>query len=83
VRKPLAPHFCVAESFVAGMPSPEQVLAAARLPGLCAVIIARTAAKPPWLCSRGPQLTPGPGCVENHGRTLHPGQLRRGAAARR
>jgi hypothetical protein len=37
----------------------------------------------PWLCSRGPQLTPGPDRVENRGRTFHPGQLRRGAAARR
>jgi hypothetical protein len=31
VRKPLAPCFFVAEPFVTGMPSPEQVLTAARL----------------------------------------------------
>jgi hypothetical protein len=83
VRKPQVPRLCVAESFIAETPSPEQVLAAARLPGLCVVVVARTAAQPPWMCSCGPQLAPGPDRVENRGWTFHPGQLRRGAAARR
>jgi hypothetical protein len=83
VRKPLVPRFCVAEPFVAGTPSPEQVLTAARLSWTVCRRRRANRCETPWLCLRGPQLAPGPDRVENCGRTFHPGQLRRGAAAHR
>jgi hypothetical protein len=70
VRKSQVPHLGVTESYIAGTPTPEQVLAAARLPGLCVVVVALQPAWIPWLSSprRAPHLGTNP--APSHAREL-------------
>jgi hypothetical protein len=71
VRKPQVPRLGVAESYITGTPTPEQVLAASRLLGLCVVVVvALLPAWIPWLSSprRAPRLGPNP--APSHGREL-------------